>query len=82
MNGRRSSEFINPGNFDATILAWSGGPEPDQYNIWHSSKTGPKQLNFIGFENEEVDQLLEDGRRVFDQHERKKTLRSFSTDFS
>jgi len=65
-------EFINPGNFDATILAWSGGPEPDQYNIWHSSKTGPKQLNFIGFENEEVDQLLEDGRRVFDQHERKK----------
>jgi peptide/nickel transport system substrate-binding protein len=65
-------EFINPGNFDATILAWSGGPEPDQYNIWHSSKTGPQQLNFIGFKNEEVDQLLEDGRRVFDQHERKK----------
>lgn len=65
-------EFINPGNFDATILAWTGGPEPDQYNIWHSSKTGPQQLNFIGFENAEVDQLLEDGRRVFDQHERKK----------
>lgn len=65
-------EFINPGNFDATILAWTGGPEPDQYNIWHSSKTGPQQLNFIGFENEEVDQLLENGRRVFDQHERKK----------
>lgn len=70
-------EFINPGNFDATILAWSGGPEPDQYNIWHSSKTGPKQLNFIGFENEEVDQLLENGRRVFDQHERKQQYDRF-----
>jgi len=64
-------EFINPGKFDATILGWSGGPEPDAYNVWHSSKTGPKQLNFIGFENAEVDQALEQGRRVFDRQERK-----------
>ncbi|MCK5826095.1 MAG: peptide-binding protein [Desulfuromusa sp.] len=64
-------EFINPGNFDATILGWTGGPEPDQYNIWHSSKTGPRQLNFIGFKNPEVDSLLEKGRRVFDQQQRK-----------
>lgn len=64
-------EFINPGNFDATILGWTGGPEPDQYNIWHSSKTGPRELNFIGFKNTEVDQLLEDGRRVFDEQQRK-----------
>ncbi len=64
-------EFINPGNFDATILGWTGGPEPDQYNIWHSSKTGPRQLNFINFQNAEVDRLLEDGRRVFAEKERK-----------
>lgn len=64
-------EFINPGNFDATILGWTGGPEPDQYNIWHSSKTGPRQLNFINFKNAEVDRLLEEGRRVFAQEERK-----------
>jgi len=65
-------EFINPGNFDATILGWTGGPEPDQYNIWHSSKTGPRELNFIGYKNAEVDDLLEKGRRTFDQAERKK----------
>lgn len=64
-------EFINPGNFDATILGWTGGPEPDQFNIWHSSKTGPRELNFIGFNNPEVDDLLEKGRRTFDQAERK-----------
>ncbi len=64
-------EFINPGNFDATILGWSGGPEPDQYNIWHSSKVGPRELNFIGFKNSEVDLLLEKGRRIFDTQERK-----------
>ena len=64
-------EFINPGNFDATILGWTGGPEPDQYNIWHSSKTGPRELNFIGFKNAEVDRLLEEGRRTFDLQQRK-----------
>ncbi len=70
-------EFINPGNFDATILGWTGGPEPDQYNIWHSSKTGPRELNFVGFKNAEVDRLLEAGRRTFDQGERKKIYDRF-----
>jgi peptide/nickel transport system substrate-binding protein len=64
-------EFINPGNFDATILGWSTGPEPDQYNIWHSSKTGPRELNFVKFKNQEVDEQLELGRRTFVQAERK-----------
>jgi peptide/nickel transport system substrate-binding protein len=64
-------EFIFPGNFDTTILGWSGGPEPDQYNIWHSSKTAPRELNFVKFSNQEVDELLETGRRTFDQEERK-----------
>jgi len=70
-------EFIFPGNFDATILGWTGGPEPDQYNIWHSSKTGPRELNFIHFRNAEVDELLERGRRTFDQTERKRIYDRF-----
>ena len=70
-------EFIFPGNFDATILGWTGGPEPDQYNIWHSSKTGPRELNFIKFKNQEVDDLLERGRRTFDRAERKKIYDRF-----
>jgi peptide/nickel transport system substrate-binding protein len=70
-------EFINPGNFDATILGWSGGPEPDQYTIWSSTQTGPHQLNFIDFRNAEVDKLLEEGRRTFDQKKRKKIYDRF-----
>ena len=70
-------EFIFTGNFDATILGWSGGPEPDQYNIWHSSKTAPRELNFIKYQNPEVDELLEKGRRTFDQAERKKIYDRF-----
>ncbi len=70
-------EFINPGNFDATLLGWSGGIDPDVYNVWHSSKTAPGELNFIGFHNAEADQLLEDGRRTFDQEERKRAYDRF-----
>jgi len=70
-------EFIFPGNFDVTILGWTGGPEPDQYNIWHSSKTGPRELNFIHYRNAEVDDLLERGRRTFNQAERKKIYDRF-----
>jgi len=70
-------EFIFPGNFDVTILGWTGGPEPDQYNIWHSSKTGPRELNFIHYKNTEVDDLLERGRRTFDQAERKRIYDRF-----
>lgn len=65
-------EFINPGNFDATILGWTVPIDPDGYNVWHSSKTRPGELNFIGFRNAEVDTLLETGRRTLDQAARKK----------
>lgn len=70
------SEFIHKKRFTAVILGWSIGLDPDQYDIWHSSKTGPGQLNFVGFNNPEVDQLLEAGRRTFDINERKKTYQS------
>lgn len=70
-------EFIHAGNFDACILGWRGGPEPDQYNIWHSSKVAPRQLNFVHYKNDEVDALLEQGRRTFDQAERKKIYDRF-----
>ncbi len=47
------------------------GPEPDQYDIWHSSKTGERELNFISYKNPEVDRLLELGRHTCGQEKRK-----------
>jgi peptide/nickel transport system substrate-binding protein len=66
------NQFIDKRDFDAVILGWSLTPDPDQYDIWHSSKTGPKELNFVGFSNPEVDRLLEEGRSTFDIEMRKK----------
>jgi ABC-type transport system substrate-binding protein len=51
-------ERVNKLDFDALVLGWSMGIEPDLYQIWHSSQTGPYQLNFIGFANREADELI------------------------
>jgi peptide/nickel transport system substrate-binding protein len=64
-------EFINKGNFEVVMLAWSISQDPDMYDIWHSSKTGPGELNFIGYKNAEVDRLLVEGRGTFDIEKRK-----------
>ncbi len=66
------NEFVDKRKFDAVILGWNITQDPDQYDIWSSKKTGPKELNFVGFANAEVDRLLEEGRRNFDMEERKK----------
>jgi peptide/nickel transport system substrate-binding protein len=65
------NEYIDKKRFEAVILGWSTGVDPDQYDIWHSSKTDYKELNFISYKNREVDALLEQARRVFDREERK-----------
>jgi peptide/nickel transport system substrate-binding protein len=63
--------FIKRKDFEAIILGWGLGLDPDQYDIWHSSKTGPDELNHISYKNPKVDALLEAGRRTFDEAKRK-----------
>ncbi|MGD9417209.1 MAG: ABC transporter substrate-binding protein, partial [Desulfobacterales bacterium] len=51
-------ERVNKLDFDALVLGWSMGIDPDLYQIWHSSQTGYNQLNFVGFKNKEADRLI------------------------
>jgi len=64
--------FINKRDFDAVILGWSLTPEPDQYNIWHSSQTGARQFNFLSYSNAKVDEALVKATQTFDAAQRKK----------
>jgi peptide/nickel transport system substrate-binding protein len=65
------NNFINKRKFEATILGWTIPQDPDIHDVWHSSKTGPDELNFISYKNAEVDALIEKGRSTFDQKKRK-----------
>jgi peptide/nickel transport system substrate-binding protein len=70
-------EFIDKGRFEAVLLGWTTGQDPDLYDIWHSSKTKPGELNFIHYNNPEVDRLLEEGRHTFDREKRRQAYFRF-----
>jgi ABC-type transport system substrate-binding protein len=62
-------ERVDKADFDAVILGWQMGIEPDLYQIWHSSQTNPYQLNFVGFTDPQADDLIIKIRQEYD-HER------------
>lgn len=62
---------LRKGDFQAYIGGWSLGIDPDPYAIWHSAQIGQGN-NLIGFRNDEVDKLIEQGRRIFDRKKRQK----------
>jgi len=66
------NEYIDKKKFEATILGWTLSQDPDLFDVWHSSKTHFKELNFVSYKNEEVDRLIMEGRHTFDKEKRKK----------
>ncbi|MDI6756712.1 MAG: peptide-binding protein [Endomicrobiia bacterium] len=68
-------QFINKKNFDAVILAWNLGRDPDQYSIWHSAESQEGKYNFVSYNNPEADALIERGRGTFDAVERRRIYR-------
>jgi ABC-type transport system substrate-binding protein len=59
-------ERVDKADFDAIILGWLMGIDPDLYQIWHSSQTNPHQLNFVGFRDPEADDLIIKIRQEYD----------------
>lgn len=66
------NEYINKGNFSAIVMGWNIIQDPDIFDVWHSSKCGGNGLNFVCFQNEEIDRLLDDGQKSYDPEVRKK----------
>jgi len=64
------SQFIDTKQFETILLGWGLSRDPDVYDIFHSSKTKPGEFNFVGYQNDEVDRLILEGRRLFDQDKR------------
>ncbi|MBN2452873.1 MAG: peptide-binding protein [Candidatus Omnitrophica bacterium] len=65
------NDFLNKKRFEAVLMGWSLARDPDNFDIWHSSKTREGEFNFIGYKNTEVDALLEEARRTFDRERRR-----------
>jgi len=58
---------IKAKNFEAVVLAWGLSLMPDAYSIWHSKSSKKGGFNFIGYNNKEVDALIELGAKTVDK---------------
>lgn len=63
-------QFIHAHNFEAFVLGWSLGVDPDDYTIFHSTQHDGG-LNYGFYNNPKVDQLLEQGQITVDEEARK-----------
>jgi len=68
-------ERLFPGDFQAVFLQFNAGVDPDKFTnyFWHSQSIGSSNLG--GYNNPEVDLLIEEGRRSLDFEERKRLYR-------
>jgi peptide/nickel transport system substrate-binding protein len=68
---------INDKKYDAYFGAWSGGGvETDPFQLWHSSQI-EQGSNYVQFENNEVDTILETARQEFDPQKRNAMYKRF-----
>lgn len=69
-------KLLDEKNFDAVVLAWSGGSvDLDPKQIWHSASATKGGSNFISYSNSEVDKLIDEARAELDKEKRKVILR-------
>ena len=68
------STFISrvlAGNYQCAYMNWGLDPDPDPFNLFHSSQFPPRGQNLVFYSNPEADRLMEEGRRELDQSKRK-----------
>jgi ABC-type transport system substrate-binding protein len=67
--------------FDAYFGGWDTGFDPDPFATWHSSQctteANPELFNYICFQNERADELIEQGLAITDQEERAAIYQEF-----
>jgi peptide/nickel transport system substrate-binding protein len=76
------ADHLSVHDFDVALLGWKGvNNDPDPYPLWHSTQVD-SGLNFGGYRNVRVDQLLERARQTLSQEERKTSYYEFQAIFS
>jgi peptide/nickel transport system substrate-binding protein len=62
--------------FDAMMMGWQMPPDPDPYQVWHSSQADAGS-NYVGFEHARADDIIEQARVAFNDDERNALYREF-----
>ena len=67
---------VTPRKFDAIILGWGLSLMPDAKSIWHSSSAKKGGFNLVGYRNNQVDNLIEQGEVTIDKKELSKIYKN------
>ena len=70
------TQSVDERKFDAVMMGWSMPPDPDPFQVWHSSQADAGS-NFVGFRNAEADSIIEQARVAFDRPTRIKLYNRF-----
>ena len=79
LDGAVAIQRILAGNYDAAYLSWDLDPDPDPFQLFHSSQIPPRGQNFVYYASREADQLIEQGRRELRQSARADIYRQLHT---
>lgn len=58
-------------NYDAVMTGWGLDVDPDPFDLFHSSQTGPGGANYAFVRDETIDALIERARETFDRPRRR-----------
>ena len=58
-------------DYDAVMNGWGLDVDPDPFDLFHSSQTGPGGANYAFIRDEMVDELIERARETFDRPRRR-----------
>jgi peptide/nickel transport system substrate-binding protein len=77
------SEILQSRHFAAVLYGWGDlPPDPDLYEMWHSTQATDEGQNYGGFANRDVDELLEQARLINDPIQRRELYRRFQEIFA
>lgn len=65
------SDYLLPRNYDAALITLDIPGDPDQYWLWHSTQVEQGGFNYAGWQNDEVDELLQQARSITDEAQRR-----------
>lgn len=63
-------DFLQERKYEAAVVMWDQGADPDLYFGWHSSQLGAAGLNLANFEDAVMDDLIARGRTSADREVR------------
>lgn len=76
---RFARDAIQPRAYTTLLTSIALGADPDPYPFWHSSQVEHPGLNLSGFQNRDVDALLESARKTVSRDDRLAAYSKFQT---